>query len=65
MQHRKTIKLRRSPDPRKIALSQELKLRFVDIDGRYILQSQVFYAEKQESTWVHVPLVPETYGGAT
>jgi hypothetical protein len=65
-------------DPAKIAQSLQLGLRFVDRQGRYILQKHlVTYGDRRiaggvtyvdrvvvDATWVDIPLVPETYGEA-
>jgi hypothetical protein len=63
-------------DPIKIARSLEIGFRFVDREGRYILQTlAVTYVDSYgdsgghdrtpiDSTWVDIPLVPETYGEA-
>lgn len=54
-------------DPTKVALSEDLKARYVDRGGRYIFQLMVVSYAADESecsrTWVDVPLVPETYVG--
>jgi hypothetical protein len=50
-----------------IDLSQRVGMRFVDKKGRYTLQMQlveVAGAEEGATTWVDVPLCPETYGPA-
>jgi hypothetical protein len=62
-------------DPEKIARAGALGFRFVDREGRYILQARtVIYPESRspidqmpllgrpEQTWVDIPLVPEVYG---
>ena len=59
---RKTLTLRKPPDPEKIALSLKVGFRFVDRKGRYIMQAHVRYEEKNEHTWIDIPLVPEVYG---
>ena len=63
MYGRKTLKLRRAPDPKKIELSERIGRRFIDRGGRYIMQERVRYEDKNELSWVDIPLVPETYGG--
>lgn len=56
-------------DPAKVALSDQLGMRFVDRGGRYIMQKLVvtyWHAQElgeQSRTWVDVPLVPEAYCG--
>lgn len=66
-------------DPAKVTLSEQLGVRFVMRDHRYICQKLVVsYGEKTlandftvaktaqmeiSRTWVDVPLVPETYCG--
>lgn len=61
---RETISLKKPSDPTKIALSESLGLRFIDKRGRYIMQARVgiLNADLAETTWVDIPLVPETYG---
>lgn len=62
---RKTLTLRKPPDPAKLALSLQIGFRFVERKGnRYILQAHVRIEEKQEHSWIDIPLVPETYGEA-
>lgn len=70
---RKTLSLRKPPDPGKLALSLQIGFRFVERKGnRYIQQVHVpaalvvFHREilPNERTWVDIPLVPETYGEA-
>lgn len=58
----KTLTLRKPPDPAKIALSLQLGERFVERKGRYIHQRRVYFGDKDEHTWIDIPLVPETYG---
>jgi hypothetical protein len=64
-------------DPAKVDLSEALQMRFIDRDGRYIMQKLVvtyettfLVAEGQTGkgrttelsrTWIDVPLVPEAY----
>jgi len=59
---RKTLTLpRKKPledTPEKVALAARLGLRFVDREGRYILQVQ---ASLPDRTWVDIPLVVERY----
>lgn len=77
---REIISLRKSPDPAKIALALQLGFRFVERKGnRYILQAKILksevhvhYGDPASATcslnyctsWVDIPLVPETYGEA-
>lgn len=73
---RETLTLKKPVDPAKIARSLEIGFRFVDRKGRYMLQKHVVtYGERMvsqggltlvqrsvvDSTWVDIPLVPETY----
>lgn len=58
---RKTLTLRKPPDPAKIALSVQVGFRYVDRKGRYIAQAFVHFSEKVGHTWIDIPLVPETY----
>jgi len=60
----KTLTLKKPVDPIKVALSNQLGIRYVDRKGRYIAQAIVAIcnADQAETTWVDVPLVPETYG---
>jgi hypothetical protein len=55
-------------DPAKVAMTEELKARYIDRGGRYIFQLLVVTfttdaATELSRTWVDVPLVPETYIG--
>lgn len=77
---RKTLTLRKSvpADPQKIARSLEIGFRFIDRKGRYILQRHIVMYDTRtkagaatevervavDSTWIDIPLVPETYGEA-
>lgn len=72
---RKTLTLKKPPDPAKIAQSLEIGFRFIDRKGRYILQKNVVYERpiidcsahyvtQKETTWIDIPLVPELYGEA-
>lgn len=76
MYKRETLTLKKPPDPAKIALSLQIGFRFVDRKGRYILQkhlvtyvdrlclrdgSTAFERVSVDSTWIDIPLVPETY----
>jgi hypothetical protein len=74
-----TLRKQPPADPVKIAQSLQIGMRFVDRAGRYILQQRiVIYGERLmssgngtacertviDSTWIDIPLVPETYGEA-
>jgi len=64
-------------DPAKVALSQQLGMRFVMRDHRYLMQKLVvaykggmceqhescsdYYHTEHSRTWIDVPLVPEAY----
>jgi hypothetical protein len=53
-------------DPAKVALTEELKARFIDRGGRYIFQLLVVTYSTDNvveisRTWLDVPLVPEAY----
>lgn len=65
MSGRNTLTLRpvTAVNPAKLKRANELGLRFIDRDRRYILQAKtvIFVNEQQENTWVDIPLVPETY----
>jgi len=69
-----TLKHRHDPatqpkvDPAKVALSEQLGVRFVLRDHRYLMQRLVVSYEficdqnrEQSRTWIDVPLVPEAY----
>ncbi len=78
-----TLTLRKRPrpesqpkvDPAKVALSEQLGVRFVMRDHRYICQKLVVSYElpndftvvsqgnERSRTWIDVPLVPEAYCG--
>lgn len=62
MSERKTLTLKKPEMAEKIALSVLIGERYIDRKGRYIHQKYVHYKDKDEHTWVDVPLVPETYG---
>lgn len=64
-------------DPAKVSLSEQMRARYVDRGGRYIMQQLIVsYGEREltddftvvktstfelSRTWVDVPLVPEGY----
>ncbi len=77
-----TLRKRPSPesqpkvDPTKVALAEQLGIRFVMRDHRYICQKLVVSYEglptdftvkpagnERSRTWIDVPLVPEAYCG--
>ncbi len=71
-----TLRKRPSPesqpkvDPTKVALAEQLGIRFVLRDHRHICQklvvSYAFMCDAQRElsrTWIDVPLVPEAYCG--
>ncbi len=50
-----------------IELSKMIGMRFIERKGRYTMQVELVEpnSEPQMTTWVDVPLCPETYGPAT
>lgn len=61
-----TLKKKAKDPTEAIELSQRVGMRFVEKkDGRYKLQMQLVEIagdEEGQTTWVDVPLCPETYG---
>jgi hypothetical protein len=48
-----------------IDLSQQIGMRFIERKGRYTMQAQLVLIggpDEGQTTWVDVPLCPETYG---
>lgn len=60
-----TLTLKKKDFTAAIDLSQQIGWRFIDRKGRYILQAQLVEIAGDDdgpTTWVDVPLCPETYG---
>lgn len=60
-----TLTLKKKDQTAAIDLSQQIGMRFIERKGRYMLQMQlveIASAEEGQTTWVDVPLCPETYG---
>lgn len=60
-----TLTLKKKDFTAAVDLSQQIGMRFIERKGRYMLQMQLVEiagAEEGQTTWVDVPLCPETYG---
>jgi hypothetical protein len=60
-----TLTLKKKDFSAAIDLSQRIGMRFIERDKRYIAQMQLVEIagdDEGQTTWVDVPLCPETYG---
>jgi hypothetical protein len=59
-----TLSLKKKDPAEKLLQALQIGFRFVDRKGRYILQTSVVInvQDRQENTWVDIPLCPEVYG---